>query len=82
MGQVGSVASITRTDGEELLVSSGKAFVYSAVEAFPQANSDVALDRLRRGQLTGLAFISPEDPTPHADLAKDFGWWYNRRMET
>ncbi|NDR58724.1 hypothetical protein [Aliiruegeria sabulilitoris] len=51
--QFGSMTSITRADGEVILIIAGKADVCNAVEALPPADANVAFDRFRREQWTG-----------------------------
>ncbi|SDJ23413.1 zinc-dependent alcohol dehydrogenase family protein [Aliiruegeria lutimaris] len=57
--QVRSVANLTRADGEEFLALARQAGVRCEVETFPLGEANIALDRLRRGQLTGAAVLLP-----------------------
>jgi propanol-preferring alcohol dehydrogenase len=54
-----SVANLTRQDGEEFLALAPTVPVRTEVEAFPLADADDALDRLRRGALRGAAVLVP-----------------------
>jgi propanol-preferring alcohol dehydrogenase len=54
---VRSVANLTRRDGEELLALAPRVPVRTEVEAFPLEDANVALDRLRRGQVRGAAVL-------------------------
>lgn len=56
---VRSVANLTRQDGEELLALAPKAGVKTEVNPFPLEETNQALDRLRRGALTGAAVLVP-----------------------
>jgi propanol-preferring alcohol dehydrogenase len=50
---VRSVASLTRRDGEELLALAPRAGVRTAVESFPLAEANDALEKLRAGDVRG-----------------------------
>ncbi len=54
-----SVANLTRSDGEELLALAPRVPIKIAVEAFPLAAANEALEHLRRGQLRGAAVLVP-----------------------
>jgi len=54
-----SVANLTRADAEEFLALAPRAGVVTEVEAFPLAEANLALGRLRAGQLTGAAVLIP-----------------------
>ncbi len=54
-----SVANLTRADGEEFLELAPSIPVRTTVEPFPLARANDALDRLRRGALTGAAILEP-----------------------
>jgi propanol-preferring alcohol dehydrogenase len=54
-----SVANLTRQDGEEFLALAPTVPVRTEVEAFPLADANDALDRLRRGALRGAAVLVP-----------------------
>jgi propanol-preferring alcohol dehydrogenase len=54
-----SVANLTRHDGEEFLALAPTVPVRTEVEAFPLAEANDALDRLRRGDLRGAAVLVP-----------------------
>jgi propanol-preferring alcohol dehydrogenase len=57
---VRSVANLTRRDGEELLALAAQAPVKTEVVVFPLAEANVALSRLRLGQLQGAAVLVPD----------------------
>jgi propanol-preferring alcohol dehydrogenase len=52
-----SVANLTRQDGEELLALAPQVPVRTHVEAFPLAEANEALARLRNGRITGAAVL-------------------------
>jgi propanol-preferring alcohol dehydrogenase len=54
---VRSVANLTRQDGEELLALAPQVPVVTHVEAFPLAEANEALSRLRDGRITGAAVL-------------------------
>ncbi len=54
---VRSVANLTRRDGEEFLALAPRVPVRTEVEAFPLAQANEALDRLRRGEVRGAAVL-------------------------
>jgi alcohol dehydrogenase, propanol-preferring len=54
---VRSVANLTRQDGEELLALAPQVPVVTHVEAFPLAEANEALERLRAGRITGAAVL-------------------------
>jgi propanol-preferring alcohol dehydrogenase len=54
---VRSVANLTRQDGEELLALAPQVPVVTHVEAFPLAEANEALTRLRDGRITGAAVL-------------------------
>jgi propanol-preferring alcohol dehydrogenase len=54
---VRSVANLTRQDGEEFLALAPKVPVKTEVQVFPLAQASEALNRLRRGQITGAAVL-------------------------
>jgi propanol-preferring alcohol dehydrogenase len=56
---VRSVANLTRRDGEEFLRLAPQVPVRTHVRAFPLAEAQDALDRLRDGRLTGAAVLVP-----------------------
>ena len=56
---VRSVANLTRKDGEEFLAVAARARVRTEIEAFPLAEANTALTRLRDGNLTGAAVLVP-----------------------
>jgi propanol-preferring alcohol dehydrogenase len=63
---VRSVANLTRCDGEEFLALAPDVPVRTEVEAFPLAQANAALDRLRAGQVRGTAVLvanSSESPS-------------------
>jgi alcohol dehydrogenase, propanol-preferring len=53
-----SVANLTRRDGEELFGAVRDEPIRTAVEAFPLAEAETALDRLRAGRIQGAAVLS------------------------
>ena len=54
---VRSVANLTRQDGEELLALAPRVPIVTHVEAFPLAEANEALSRLRDGRITGAAVL-------------------------
>ena len=54
-----SVANLTRRDGEEFLRLAPLAGVQTETEAFPLAEANAALERLRAGQVRGAAVLTP-----------------------
>jgi propanol-preferring alcohol dehydrogenase len=54
---VRSVANLTRRDGEELLALAPKVPVRTAVQPFALGQANEALERLRRGAVTGAAVL-------------------------
>jgi propanol-preferring alcohol dehydrogenase len=54
-----SVANLTRADAEEFLALAPRAGVRTEIETFPLTQANLALDRLRAGQLTGAAVLLP-----------------------
>ncbi|MGZ8693141.1 MAG: alcohol dehydrogenase, partial [Gaiellaceae bacterium] len=59
---VRSVANLTRGDGQELFRAVREHPVTTAVEVFPLAAAELALDRLRAGALRGAAVLAVADP--------------------
>lgn len=57
---VRSVANLTRRDGEELLAAARAANVRPTVQPFKLEQANEALERLRRGQITGAAVLVME----------------------
>ena len=57
---VRSVANLTRQDAEQFLALAPRVPVATTVEAFPLADANEALARLRSGRLTGAAVLLPE----------------------
>ena len=55
--QIRSVANLTRADGEEFLALAPQVPVRTHVETFALAEANDALDRLRRGAITGAAVL-------------------------
>jgi alcohol dehydrogenase, propanol-preferring len=53
-----SVANLTRRDGEELFGAVRDEPIRTAVEVFPLAEAETALDRLRAGRIQGAAVLS------------------------
>jgi propanol-preferring alcohol dehydrogenase len=54
---LGSVANLTRRDGEELLALAPRVPVRIEVELYPLERADEALDAIRTGRLRGAAVI-------------------------
>ena len=54
-----SVANLTREDAGEFLALAPKVPVKTTVVPFPLAQANIALDRLRNGELTGAAVLIP-----------------------
>lgn len=59
---VSSVANLTRADGEGLMMLAARIELRPAVELFPLARANEALERLRRGELSGAAVLSTREP--------------------
>jgi propanol-preferring alcohol dehydrogenase len=57
--QIRSVANLTRQDGEEFFAAAVKANVRTTTTAFALADANVALERLRAGNLEGAAVLIP-----------------------
>ena len=60
---VRSVANLTRKDGEEFLALAPRIPVRTEVEVYPLEQANEALARLRQGQVTGAAVLSPSGRT-------------------
>jgi len=58
--EIVSVANLTRRDGEEFLGLAPRIPVRTTIERFALADANLALDRLRRGAVTGAAVLVPE----------------------
>jgi propanol-preferring alcohol dehydrogenase len=56
---VRSVANLTRHDAVELLELAPRIPLKTEVTVFPLAEANMALDRLRKGELTGAAVLVP-----------------------
>ena len=54
-----SVANLTREDGERFLAIAPQVPVRTQFEAFPLAEADEALDRLRAGRIRGAGVLTP-----------------------
>jgi len=54
-----SVANLTRADGEEFLAMAGKANVQTTTVPFALADANIALDKLRSGDIEGAAVLVP-----------------------
>jgi propanol-preferring alcohol dehydrogenase len=59
---VGSVANLTRADGEEFLALAHRLALKPTVEAFPLGDANTALERLRKGALEGAAVLVAAPP--------------------
>lgn len=57
--RVVSVANLTRHDGDEFLALAARVPVRTEVTRFALADANLALDRLRRGELQGAAVLIP-----------------------
>lgn len=55
-----SVANLTRADGRDFLALAPTVPVRTEVEVFPLADANLALARLRRGELRGAAVLVPD----------------------
>jgi propanol-preferring alcohol dehydrogenase len=55
---IGSVANLTRADGEDFLAIAPQIPVRTEIETFPLESANEALDRLRRGALRGAAVLT------------------------
>jgi propanol-preferring alcohol dehydrogenase len=55
--QLSSVANLTRRDGEEFMALAGRLKLHSRVERFALTDANRALERLRRGAVTGAAVL-------------------------
>jgi len=55
-----SVANLTRRDGEEFLELASRIPIRTEVEVFPLAEANEAIQRLRSGELSGTAVLSPD----------------------
>lgn len=64
---VRSVANLTRRDGEEFLALASKIPIQIEVQKFPLSEANVALRRLREGNIRGAAVLLPD---AHADAEK------------
>jgi propanol-preferring alcohol dehydrogenase len=58
--QIRSVANLTRRDAAEFLPLAAKIGIETSVERHPLAEANQALDRLRRGLVTGAAVLLPD----------------------
>ncbi|HEX8757022.1 MAG TPA: zinc-dependent alcohol dehydrogenase family protein [Steroidobacteraceae bacterium] len=54
---VSSVANLTRADGEDFLAVAGQLRLAPTVQTFPLSEANVALERLRKGELQGAAVL-------------------------
>jgi propanol-preferring alcohol dehydrogenase len=54
-----SVANLTRADGDQFLALAPRVPVRTEVSTFPLAQANLALERLRKGQLQGAAVLIP-----------------------
>jgi propanol-preferring alcohol dehydrogenase len=60
-----SVANLTRADGEEFLALAPRVPVRTRVEAFPLAQANEALERLRQGKVRGAAVLVARANVPN-----------------
>ena len=58
--QIRSVANLTRGDAQEFLPLAAKIGIVTSIERHPLKDANIALDRLRRGLLSGAAVLVPE----------------------
>jgi len=56
-----SVANLTREDGREFMELAAQAPIRTSVETFPLSEANLALDKLRRGEIQGAAVLMPTD---------------------
>ena len=63
-----SVANLTRADGEEFLALAPRVPVRTRVEAFPLAQANEALERLRQGKVSGAAVLVARANVPNTHL--------------
>lgn len=61
--QLRSVANLTRQDGEEFLALAPQVPVKTAVEVFPLAEANQALNRLRAGEIRGAGVLAVQADT-------------------
>ena len=61
---LGSVANLTRRDGEEFMALAPRVPVHSEVEVYPLADADRALDDIRSGRLRGAAVLDIASVAP------------------
>ncbi|NLG76963.1 MAG: zinc-dependent alcohol dehydrogenase family protein [Xanthomonadaceae bacterium] len=54
-----SVANLTRRDGTEFFELAGKIPLHTAIQTFPLADANLALEQLRTGKLNGAAVLVP-----------------------
>jgi alcohol dehydrogenase, propanol-preferring len=55
--RIASVANFTRQDARELLDLAAKAPIHTVVDAYPLADANVVLDKLKRGEVRGAAVL-------------------------
>ena len=56
---IGSIANLTRRDGDDLLALAGSAGLHPMVRTYALADANTALDDLRAGQFEGTAVLIP-----------------------
>jgi propanol-preferring alcohol dehydrogenase len=56
-----SVANLTRADGEQFMAIAARLPLAPTVEVFELSQANQALERLRRGQITGAAVLQPRE---------------------
>jgi propanol-preferring alcohol dehydrogenase len=54
-----SVANLTRADGDAFLARAAAIGLRATVQTFPLKDANLALERLRKGQLEGAAVLIP-----------------------
>jgi propanol-preferring alcohol dehydrogenase len=61
---LGSVANLTRLDGEEFLSLAPQVPVQTEVTSYPLAEANLAVDDLREGRFRGSAVLTVGDAAP------------------
>ena len=62
---VRSVANLTRQDAKDFLALEGRTAIETHVIPFALSDANMALDRLRAGELTGAAVLVPDRDNLH-----------------
>lgn len=66
---IASVANLTREDGTSFFEVAQKAQIKTVTTAFPLSDANIALGKLRRGELVGAAVLVPDQDDRGAALA-------------